>query len=229
MVHKNVNIPLIVKRNSPETGGCRSIVFERPMGFEFESGDWIDIAFEGEQLNGGITYSLSSSPTEPDLVITFKDGLSEIKRKLSSLRAGDKVVIIQFGNDYKFTLKPHRASVLIAGGVGIAPFRSMLKEMFDTSSSDQITLIYINKTSEFLFLDEINSWIRQLPHANIKLIITKDQTKKERPKDILSAIGDLGSLFYIAGPEGMVEDTEHLLLNAGVALADIKIDSFSGY
>jgi ferredoxin-NADP reductase len=229
MVHQNTTIPIIVKRNVVETAGCRSIVFERPIGFDFAAGDWIDISFEHEQLSGGRTYSVSSSPTEPDVVITFKDGISEIKKRLASLRYGDKACIVQYGNDYKFTLKPHQRSVLIAGGVGIAPFRSMLKELFDTKRTDHVTLLYMNKTPDFLFEPEISLWLKELHNFKAHMIVTEDLNKKSRTKIILDTIGDLSASFYIAGPEGMVESTEHVLLDHGAALKNIKIDSFGGY
>ncbi len=229
MIHKNTDLIITVSENRPETIGYRSIIFERPIGFDYESGDWIDIQFGDRQLQGGKTYSLSSSPTEPYLMITFKDGLSEIKRGLSLLGKGDRIKIIQYGNDYKFRLKPHKSGVLIAGGVGIAPFRSMIKEMVDTNADNEIVLVYINKSPDLLFKAELDDWINRMPHVRMENIITDNLKSKERVKAITSAIGDLESKFYIAGPEDMVESTEHLLIYLGVSIDDIKIDSFSGY
>lgn len=229
MVYKHTNITIIVKTNFPETPGYRSVVFERPPDFTFESGDWIDIRFSDPDLKGGPTYSLSSSPTEPDLMITFKDGLSEIKRALAALTAGDQLTIFQYGNDYKFTLKPHRMSTLIAGGVGVAPFRSMLGELAATSGQNELKLIYMNKDRDFLFKTELDAWQKLLPNLSITYIVTDELNRKDRTKALLSAITTMDQTFYIAGPEGMVESTEHLLLDNGVKIADIKIDSFGGY
>lgn len=209
--------------------GYRSILFERPQGFEYESGDWIDIQFGGQILQGGTTYSLSSSPTEPDLMISFKDGLSQIKNALASLVAGDKLRVRQYGNDYKFTLKPHKPSVLIAGGVGIAPFRSMIKEMLDTKATNEIVLVYLNKTPGLLFQPEFENWIGELPHVNMVLIITGSLKKKDRVKAMTAVLGDAPGNFYIAGPDVMVENTEHLLIDFGVSVDDIKIDNFGDY
>lgn len=229
MVHKNTNIPITVKENRLEMAGCRSIVFARPPGFVYEPGDWIDIRFGDEDLKGGKTYSLTSSPTEPDLMITFKDGMSEIKRSLAALQAGQRITIIQYGNDYAFTLKPHKPSTLIAGGVGIAPFRSMVKRMVDAGTKDGADLIYLNQTSEFLFKDELSAWLELLPSLSVTYIVTKQLKKKDRMKLITATVRSTSRSFYIAGPEGMVEATEHLLIDLGVDIGDIKIDSFSGY
>lgn len=229
MVHTDTNIPIAVKANSTESLGYRSLVFERPANFTFESGDWIDIQPKDQILSGGNTYSLSSSPTEPDLMITFKDGFSPLKQVLASAKPGDSFNILQYGNDYKFTLNPNRSSTLVAGGVGVAPFRSMIKEMLDTQSKNQVHLIYMNKTPDFLFKTELDSWTRGLAGLRITYVVTEGLKKKEKTKILLEAIKDTDQSFYIAGPEGMVESTEHLLLDNKVALRDIKIDSFGGY
>ncbi len=229
MLHKDTDITITVKENVVETSNYRSIVFVRPKGFEYESGGWIDIQFIGKKLTGGITYSLSSSPTEPDLMITFKDGFSEIKKALAASKKGDKLRIIQHGNQNKFSLKQHHTSTLIAGGVGIAPFRSMLKEKLDLNETNEVNLIYLNKTSNFIFNKELELWRNQLDGLNITYIMTEGLKGKDRIKLLFDAIKITDSTFHIAGPESMVESTEHLLLDSGVDLKDIKIDSFSGY
>lgn len=229
MVTKNVQIAIRVKANRVETRGYRSLIFTRPMNFNYESGDWIDIAHTDTSLSGGKTYSLSSSPTEPDLMITFKDGFSELKRALMAAKPGDTFIVTQYGNDYAFTLKQHKPSVLIAGGVGIAPFRSMIKELYDTRSKDTVMLIYLHKTADFLFLEELREWESVLPNLSVSYLTTETLNKKKRSQAILSAIRSNESPFYIAGPEAMVEYTEHLLLDSGVDISNIKIDSFGGY
>ena len=132
MVTKNQHIELIATKNEEDIPSYRSVYFTRPANFVFESGDWIDLHFEGRELKGGITYSISSSPTESDIRITFREGISEFKKALQSTQKNEQLFISQYGNDYNFQLKKNQSSVLIAGGVGIAPFRSMLKEMHDS-------------------------------------------------------------------------------------------------
>ena len=101
MAHQKVDIELRVQHVRPETPQHLSVVFDRPRGFDYEAGDWIDLAFD-DDLRGGRTYSLSSSPTEPDLMITFKEGQSEIKKALAGAAPGDRMRITAYGNDYEF-------------------------------------------------------------------------------------------------------------------------------
>lgn len=229
MITNRQHIKLVVKSFRLEALDYRSIIFERPPGFVFEAGDWIDLEFKQGLLRGGKTYSLSSSPTETDIVITFREGLSEFKRTLQSVKPGDEMYISQFGNDYAFQLNQNQSSVLIAGGVGIAPFRSMLKEMLDTHSKNDVSLIYLNQNQKFLFEDEINDWSTKLPNLAVTYMNTKDINRKKREKLIQSLIKDISQNFYIAGAPAMVESNEHLLIDMGVQVRNIRIDSFGGY
>jgi len=229
MVHKNVKIELIVnqlRQNSPD---CISVVFERPINFIYEAGDWIDVDFADTSYIGGKTYSLSSSPTESELTISFREGISPFKKKLQSVQPGDKMYISQYGNDYGFHLNDNRSSVLIAGGIGIAPFRSMIKEMFDMRAKNDVQLIYLNKNDDFLFEDEFNEWKHLLPNISIEYVVTKDLKRKAREKLLHSLIGNTAYSCYIAGPAGMVNSTSSLLEKSGVEAKNIRVDNFGLY
>lgn len=216
-------------RLAEDQPGYVSVFFTRPASFIFEAGDWVDIQFEGRELKGGITYSLSSSPTESNLRISFRKGMSEFKTALQNISTTDQLFISQYGNDYGFQLKQNQSSMLIAGGIGIAPFRSMLKEMYDTSARNDVTLIYLNQNDQCLFKAELDMWAAALPNIQIHYISTKDINRKKREKLILSLIKNINQNFYISGPPGMVEANEHLLIDHGVNVRDIRIDSFGGY
>lgn len=229
MVHKNLHIGLTVLRTDLIGNGCMSVYFRRPVGFEYDAGDWIDINFVNQRPDGGTTYSLSSSPTESELAITFKLGVSPFKKALQNLRAGDAMYVSQYGNDYGFHLKENRASLLIAGGIGIAPFRSMVKDLFDNRSKNDVRLVYMNKGESFVFAESIDTWNQALPNLRVTYINTEALNRKKRDKLLLDAISRPAHYYYIAGPEGMVEATEHLLIDNGVDARHIRIDSFGGY
>ena len=229
MVVKDQNIKLIVKALEHEVRDYWTLVFLRPAGFDFKAGDWIDVEFSNGPLKGGKTYSISSSPTEADIRITFREGMSDFKGALKNSQLNDELYISQYGNDYNFQLNRNRSSVLIAGGVGIAPFRSMLKEMADNHGANDVSIIYLNQNEDFLFKDELDRWSAELPNLSISYINTKDINRKKREKYIRFLVNDVDQNFYISGPPAMVEANEHLLIDMGVEVRNIRIDSFSGY
>jgi ferredoxin-NADP reductase len=138
--------------------------------------------------------------------------------------------ISQYGNDYNFQLKEHRSSVLIAGGIGIAPFRSMLKEMSDTNNRNDVQLLYLNKGPSYIFAGELNQWQDQLSNITVSYINTAQLNRKKRQKLLMGLIDKHAHHYFIAGPEGMVEAVEHLLIDQmAISPKDIRIDSFGGY
>lgn len=229
MVTRDQHIKLVAHKIETDLPGYLSVYFNRPVDFVFDAGDWIDIQFEDQQLKGGITYSISSSPTENDIRISFREGISEFKKALQAIEKNDHLFITQYGNDYGFQLKKNQSSVLIAGGIGIAPFRSMLKEMYDNGDKNEVTLIYLNQNENFLFKEELDLWSKTLSNLSLVYIPTKEINRKKREKLILSLIKNTNQNFYISGPPSMVESNEHLLIDRGVQVRDIRIDSFGGY
>ncbi|HWZ66141.1 MAG TPA: FAD-dependent oxidoreductase [Patescibacteria group bacterium] len=229
MVHKNTSFIISVKTTRAETPGYLSVIFERPRNFKYEAGDWMDLELTSADLRGGKTYSFSSSPTDQDLMITFREGISPFKKALAALKAGDELRVVQYGNDYGFRLSDNRSSILIAGGVGIAPFRSMIKEMADRHDKNTVHLIYLHQTGVFIFQQELDEWSKILPNLKITYIVTKDLKRKDRERTLSNIISSHDQRFYIAGPEGMVADTQAFLIGTGVDKRNIKVDSFGGY
>lgn len=229
MVHEDVNIPLIVKAVVTETPGYLSLYFERPRRFTFEAGDWMELSLPGQDLPGGTVYSFSSSPDEADIRMTFREGVSPFKRTLQSLQPGDRLLMTEYGNDYGFRLKEHKGSTLIAGGIGVAPFRSMIRAMVEANSKSQVQLIYFNTTEDFLFADEFNEWQRLLTDLKVHYIATKDLKRKDRQKLLRTLIPAIDQAFYVSGPSGMVTSTIRLLESYGADRKSIKVDDFGHY
>lgn len=227
MIHTNVDLlPITAIRVVPEVPGYLSVYFVRPRGFTFEAGDWIELRHPLERLPGGKVYSLASSPLEPELRITFREGITPFKKLLAGLQPGDRLMLFQYGNDYGFRLSEHKASVLIAGGVGVTPFRSMISEVVDQGSSTAVQLVYLNTNENFLYQDEFESWQRQSPVLRINLVATKDLKRKDREKLLTNLIPAQEQRYYVSGPSGMVTSTLRFLDRLGVAKQDIRVDDF---
>lgn len=225
--HESFDLTVMASR--PETPGHRSVFFARPRGFSFEAGDWMDVNLPAKQPAGGTTYSFASAPDEPELRITFRDGQSPFKQVLQAVQPGDRFVITEYGNDYGFQLNEHRASTLIAGGVGVAPFRSMLGQMVADGSRNTVQLIYLNTSADFLYRAELDAWQQELPGLTVHCVPTKDLKRKDRERLLRELIRDPRQQFYISGPSGMVQSTRQVLTKFGVADAAVKVDDFGLY
>lgn len=226
----DLNIVLRVVERRTESATAESLFFERPRGFSFDPGDWIDIRFPSPDLAVGRTYSISSAPSEPDLRITYRHGVTPFKRALRVTEPGDTLLITQFGSN-GFRRDARRPVVMIAGGIGIAPFRSMIRDALDEGRSEPIELLYVNRTPDFPFEAELRAWGREASWLRVRSLITGAGPRLGRDVlgELLPDAGSAAPTFLVAGPPAMVDRTRELLLGLGVAEAHVTVDRFEGY
>ena len=221
------------------------LIFEKPEGFVYEPGQFIEIQLDHPNHDDrGIKrwFTLSSSPTEGDLMITTRlvEKHSTFKEALFKLEVGQEVTIDGPMGKFLLPSDPKREVAWIAGGIGITPFRSQLKFLLDNEETNRnITLIYSNRTSKDICFAEL--WQgSQKNMPNFKLVetlvddIPEDWTGERGMVDdamIKRAVGDVANKeFYISGPEPMVEAFKPKLMDmGGVEEAVIHQDWFPNY
>lgn len=226
----DLNIPLHITEQRAESHDCLSLFFKRPAGVSYEPGDWMDIRFPTPEFPVGRTYSFASSPTEPDLRITFKHGISPFKQQLQRATPGARMLITQYGTN-GFRLDRRYPAVFIAGGVGITPFRSMIKELVDTGIDAEIELVYQNRTEDLPFRQELDAWSHAHPWLKVHFVATGSQGRltKQTFQGLLPDLVERQARHYIAGPPGMADRMERILHALGLDAEDIKTDRFDGY
>jgi ferredoxin-NADP reductase len=223
---------LTVKRIKNETEDILSIFFDKPKDFQFYPAQFIDLQVDIPNPDNSRIYSLSSSPTEEDLMITFKKGISDHKKKLQSLKKGDEVTITHPSGTY--TLDESSPTVMLAGGVGIAPHRSMIKYAVDQKFKIPLHLIYSNRNSNFPFKNELELWKKEYPNLKIDYIETSKSGRLTQQKLTDLLFHQLyrytdPPIFYLAGLPSFVEDMEKILNSLGIDHTNIRLDSFDGY
>src|SRR5258708_34079548 len=92
-------------------------------------------------------FTLASSPTEKEvhLGVRFYDPSSSFQRAVVELPAGSTIVAGQVAGEFTLPKDPQKKLVFIAGGIGITPFRSMVKYLLDRDEKRAITLFYSNR------------------------------------------------------------------------------------
>jgi len=184
-------------------------------------------------------FTICSSPTEGGirLATKFFDKGSSFKKALLELRAGDRVSAHGLDGDFILPADTREKLAFIAGGIGITPFRSMIKFLVDSRRKMDIVLFYAcSDSEEFVYKD----LLKEAEALGLKTVFVLSQTPA--PSDWFGRTGFIGEqlikeeasdfserIFYLSGPERMVENYEKLLLSMGLPQPKIKADYFPGY
>ncbi len=225
--------------------GTMAFHLRKPIGFDFNPGQAIDViltlkASAPEDKSTRHTFSIVSAPFEDDLVIATRMRDSAYKRALKSMTVGSPVTIDGPSGSLGLHKDPARAGILIAGGIGITPFMSMLRQAANDQRQQRLILLYSNRRPEdAAFLAELQQVEGKNPNFRLVATMTQmhashlpwaGQTGLITAELVHSAVGDLSApIFYIAGPPGMVEAMRQTLNRAGIDDDDIRSEEFYGY
>lgn len=219
----------IVLKKNKETENIFSLILEKPKNFNFYPGQYLDIELPVEnRFDNTRAFTISSSPTEDFLMITSKIGVTPFKKLMNNLKKGDAITTSHPAGT--FTLDESSPAVFIAGGIGITPFRSIIKYVLDKQILTQITLIYTNSTDDFLFKKELDLWVKQIP--SLQIIYhnsSKNGRLNKKAFQLYPLPFTLEAIHYLAGSHSLVDNLEDILLNLGIDQTNIRTDRFDGY
>ncbi|HEX5446989.1 MAG TPA: FAD-dependent oxidoreductase [Pirellulales bacterium] len=218
--------------------------FDKPAGFTFTPGQFIDITLldppETDAEGNARGFSLASAPYEDFLMVATRTRDTAFKRVLGKLAPGVEVKIEGPFGDLRLHHDPSRAAVVLTGGIGITPFRSILLQATRDKLPQRIFLFYGNRRPEdAAFLAELQALEKQNP--NYKLIACMSEMEKsQRPwagergeidsPMLARHLPGVGSaIYYITGPPAMVKAMHAVLKDTGVDDDNIRIEEFAGY
>jgi ferredoxin-NADP reductase len=224
--------------------GTMAFHFEKQSGFNFKAGQSADVTLtdppETDAEGNTCTFSIASSPFENELVFTTRTRDTAFKRSLKKVPLATEVKISPATGS--FTLHKNRAkpAVFLAGGIGITPFLSIVRQADRDRLPHKLYLFYSNRRPEdAAFLDTLQTL--ETTNPNFQLICTMTEMSKSKKawkgetvlidKEMLSRhLGVLqGPIYYIAGPPAMVTAMRETLVSAGVEEDDIRSEEFAGY
>ena len=216
----------------------------KPDGFTFKPGQAVDLILLGadaaEGDNGKHAFSIVSAPFETELVVTTRMRDSVFKRALKDLPIGTSLQLDGPFGALTLHKKTARPAVFIAGGIGITPFMSILRQAAHDQLPQRLVLLYSNRRPEdSAFLAELQRLEQQ--HRQFRLIATMTQMDRSSvawqgesgqiDEAMLRKIGaELAEpIYYLAGPPAMVSAMQAALNRAGVEDDDIRVEEFYGY
>lgn len=235
---------LAIKQLIKETDKAVSIAFEVPEGmrsnFSFTAGQYITLktVIDDEEIRRD--YSLCSTPMSGDLKVVIKEVEGGVFSHFANniLKIGDIIEVAPPNGRFTYQIKQEEESTIVAfaAGSGITPIMSIIKTVLEQEHSTKMVLVYGNKTpNDTIFYQELlqlaedyedrfalkfvfsqsnedNALFGRIETSTINYII--NQTERV-------------SLFYICGPETMIQNVENVLLEKGVNKDAIKFELFT--
>jgi len=217
---------------------------EKPKEFKFMAGQFCflvvpDIGFHDER---GLrrAFSIASSPAEKDLLFVMKTSDSALKRTMSEISPGTLITVESPVGNLTLPQETSTPLVFLAGGVGIAPFRSLIRYAVDTDTGYAITLFYSSQIPEETpFLEELQHIPEKYPRVAVTVTMTRvgevqanwsGPTSRINPEMIKDGCRSWESaIYYIVGPPPMANGMKQMLQGMNIPPARIKMELFTGY
>jgi ferredoxin-NADP reductase len=241
---KPTTFELRVVRQQTIARGTLELRLEKPAGFTFKPGQSIDLTLlepsATDAKGNRRALSLVSAPFEPELVVATRLRDSAFKRVLAGLQPGATVQVDGPFGSFGLHADRTRAAVFIAGGIGITPFMSMIRQSLHAAPPRSLALLYSNRQPrDAAYLEELQA-LEQDPRGRLQLIPTMSERVASSEWAGRQGLVDAGlvaavlaehprPVFYVVGPPAMAAAMRQLLAGLGIGDDDIRSEDFGGY
>lgn len=206
-----------ILRTEQVTHDVRRFQIEKPAGYSFVPGQATEVsvntpAFRDEKRPFTFTCLTSAPYLEFTIKIyTYRNGVTN---ELGKLKPGDELIIRDVWGAINYKGK----GVFIAGGAGVTPFISILRNLHSKNEVSGNKLLFANKTkADIILRDEFKAMLGK----DFINILSDEKVKGFSygfmNKDFLKAnISDFNGKFYVCGPPPMIDSVLEQLGDLGV-------------
>jgi ferredoxin-NADP reductase len=222
---------LTLRSTRQEASDIVSFIFEPERPLRWQPGQYVHYILNHPKPDDrGVEryFSIASAPHEKQVMLTtrFSPKGSSFKKALKKFKPGDVIEAHEKGGNF---VLDHRRKmfVFIAGGIGITPFRAILLDLDRNRKPLNVQLLYANRNNDFPYRKELEALKRRHPEFRIDYVVSPDRIDE---KSIPQLVPDMDEpVFYVSGPEPMVESLDKTLIKLGVSKKRVKNDFFPGY
>lgn len=224
--------------------GTGEFTFELQDPFTFEAGQTCDITIASPRYSddkgASRTFSIASSPAElPRLLVATRLTGSAFKRTLLEAPPGFEVELEGPYGSFVLHKNAAKPAVFFAGGIGITPFRSIVKDATERRLPHHMTLFYSNRTAgSTAFLQELEASQKANPNFRLIATITEPLTEEQwaHSTGLMNAAfikphaDDWArAIHYLAGPSAFVNAMRSALDELGTDPDNLRTEEFPGY
>lgn len=203
------------------THNVRRFTVEKPAGYGFVSGQATDVAINkpglGDELRP-FTFTCVNTDGHLEFTIKIYKGHNGITEKLADINAGDELIVHEvFG-----AIHYKGPGLFIAGGAGVTPFISILRQLKIQGQLAGNTLLFANKTeADIILKDELDEMLGE-NFINVLSDPKTGQPGRHIDKDVLKKhTGDSHRYYYSCGPDEFVAAMVDHLVALGISRENI--------
>ena len=192
------------------------------------AGQFLFVSFPGDKtLNESHPFTISSAPSEPAQRLTIKASGDFTRYLFSNLKAGSDAVVEGPYGLFNYKLGGIK-QIWIAGGIGLTPFLSFLRDMKGDLAHDVDLYYTVRHAEEAIFLDEIKAADQANPRLKVYTRFSATQGSLAIEEIVKNAGGEVRSHdIYMCGPLPMIAAFEKKFLELGVPQTRLHYEEFN--
>ncbi|MDF7807412.1 FAD-dependent oxidoreductase [Pontiellaceae bacterium B12219] len=162
--------------------------------------------------------SVASSPLDDELLFSMSvASQSQFKKRFSEVSVGDEVRIFHVDGEFTLDEIPEGAElVFVAGGIGITPFRSLIRDIELRKLNYSWSLIHVGRN--YLYKKDFETY--QSPQIHI--------TRKDVPEVVERTVREHPEAYYfVSGSERFIEGMADRFVEQGIDRAKIRQENFN--
>ncbi|RLF47811.1 MAG: oxidoreductase [Thermoplasmata archaeon] len=197
---------------------CQQFPFEKKLfrikaSIDFIPGQFVEVSLPGI---GEFPVSICSAPSEKDYFEICIKRIGRVTSYLFKFGRGDFVGYRgPFGNGFPMEETKGKDVVVVAGGLGILPLRSFIKECIYKEFCKSLKILYgVKEPDDMLFRNELEEWKE---YAEIIEVFEKGGERQGYVSDFIKDANLNGNeIALVCGPPAMFEPVVEKLLNEGI-------------
>jgi CDP-4-dehydro-6-deoxyglucose reductase len=203
---------------------------------QFLAGQYIDVLLSGGKRRAFSIASCPSLESEIELHIRHVEGGDFTGFVFDELKVRD---ILRLegpqGNFFVRNDRPERPMIMMGGGTGFAPLKSMIENLLEHGDRRSIYLYWGARTPAELYLDELpEAWAREHDHIHFRKAISEPDGSEDKDsltgfihEAVIADHADLSGFdVYMSGPPAMIETAKREFAGHGVPEDRLFYDSF---
>ncbi len=235
---------LLLKERRPVSGQAEEFVFQQEHPIRFRSGQYLDwtLPHDRPDSRGDRRYFTISSPPGDDALaigVEFKTPPSSFKKRLKAMEPGERIAAGHLAGDFVMPRDSEQKLALVAGGIGVTPFISMIRDLLRRGEKRDIVILVTNRYETGAAYRDV--FEQAQGELGVRSVFTLTGPAEALPADWTGRTGRIDEtflreeipdyqerVFYICGSQRLVGGIKEVLAQLGVERGTVRSDFFPG-